>query len=315
MRAVELFAGCGGMALGFERAGFRHELLVDNDKWAAASLRRNRPAWNVKRMDVRDLRRDEMENLDLISGGPPCQPFSNASVHRRGPGDRRDMMTETVELIREAQPKSFVLENVPALKHSHGRYYDILITLLSEAGYLVSSHEVNCADYGVAQTRMRLFMIGFRRDIGGCFNFPLPSRQPEEYRTVEQALEGLWPPDTGMPNHNTPSEGVIQRKNRYFPKIFRRMNTPDAPAKTIMGRRAQWNNYLKYGNDPKNSRYRYLTDRECMRLQGFPDDWVVEGGITACVRQVGNALPPPVAVVIGLGVIEHIKQYERNNHA
>ena len=303
------------MALGFERAGFTHESLVEVDKWAAASLRHNRPAWNVKRMDVRDLRRDELGNLDMVSGGPPCQPFSNASIHRRGPGDRRDMMTETVKLIRKAQPKSFVLENVPALKHSHGRYFDLLITMLSEAGYLVSSHEVNAADYGVAQLRMRLFIIGFRRDIGGCFNFPLPSRQPEEYQTVEQALEGLWPPDTGMPNHNSVSEGVIKRDSRWFPKIFRRMNTPDAPAKTIMGRRAQWNNYVKYGNDPEKSRYRYLTDRECMRLQGFPDEWVVHGGITAAVRQVGNALPPPVSEAIGRSVIKHIKQHERKEDA
>ena len=284
------------MFLGAEAAGFNHFLCVDKDHWAAETIKKNRPRQLVLHKDVEDI---VVPKVDVLLAGPPCQPYSSAAKGRAGPKDKRDMLLATVKIIGEGQPKAFLIENVPGLKKYHRDHFELIIRLLRKAGYSVDFQYSIAADFGVAQTRERIFIMGFRKDLGIDAQRVHVRPKTLVWKTVGAALRTL--PRPGKPDvtlHHEVNEGVIPRESRWFPKIFKAMNTYDKPAKTIMGRRAQWSNYIKYGedtNDPAKCVYRYLTDRECMRLQGFPDDWHIEGGITACMRQIGNAVPVGMA--------------------
>ena len=212
MRSVELFAGAGGLALGCELAGFRPERVVEWDKWACDTMRQNIErdyplvsGWRVEEGDVRSVDWDSItEPIDLVTGGPPCQPFSMGGKHGAFK-DTRDMFPAATEVIRLLRPRAFLLENVKGLtRSSFANYYSYIQLRLSmpelvrrddetwsehlqrlqseytSVGYSGLSYQViptlvNAADYGVPQQRHRVFLIGFRSDIDAEFSFPGPS--------------------------------------------------------------------------------------------------------------------------------------------
>lgn len=193
--SVELFAGAGGLALGLARAGFDHALVVDKDKASCDTLRANAKeanghsrGWPIRRRDVRWLRYSELEFVDLLSAGAPCQPFSHAGL-LRGEDDDRNMFAEVVRAIRHLRPRSFILENVRGLVFERSRpYFDYLLAqlrmpIISRRGrtrgqhlavlqaiatdrheYRVEWKLLNAADYGLPQNRVRLVVIGMRAD-------------------------------------------------------------------------------------------------------------------------------------------------------
>ena len=195
-RSVELFAGCGGLALGIARSGFSHELIVECDEVSVATLRENKKRnvkhvrdWEIVEDDTRRLDFREMSGIDLISGGPPCQPFSIGGKHL-GPNDPRNMWPEAIRAIREARPKAFVFENVRGLFRPAFSEYLEYITLqfsypdltprsgekwechlkrlrshtksskLRCPEYRVVSRAINAADFGAPQKRYRAIIIG-----------------------------------------------------------------------------------------------------------------------------------------------------------
>lgn len=225
MRAVELYAGAGGLALGASLAGFKPLAVVEWDRWACDTIRENQRRghplvadWPLHEGDVRAFDWSAIpEDIDLLAGGPPCQPFSMAGKHRAH-DDHRDMFPPTVEIVRRLRPKSFILENVKGLtRSSFANYYQYILLQLEfpevarrpseswndhfarlqaerasgrahgrDLTYNVVPTLVNAADYGVPQRRERVFIVGFRADLGIEWNFPKATH------SYDGLLHGQW---------------------------------------------------------------------------------------------------------------------------
>lgn len=203
MRSIELFSGAGGLALGLEQAGFETIALFERDASACAALRHNRPDWNIFERDVREVDYQQFRPIDLVAGGPPCQPFSMGGK-AKGFNDARDMFPEAVRAVRELQPNAFMFENVRGLlRPAFANYVEFIRLQLTypsfpvsdnvdwetnlrrlqrhhnskgghsgELSYKVSLHLADAADYGVPQRRHRVFFIGFRSDLDIGWSFP-----------------------------------------------------------------------------------------------------------------------------------------------
>lgn len=230
MRSVELFTGGGGLALALEAAKLSHNAVVELNEHACATLRANRPTWNVIEEDVRKVDFGSLGPADLVAGGPPCQPFSIGGK-ARGHRDSRDMFPQAVRAVRELQPRAFVFENVRGLTRAAFANYVEYIRLqltypdfptsdnvswqtnlqrmqkhhTAKRGcdglvYNVSLHLADAADYGVPQRRHRVFFVGFRADIDAKWFFPSATCSRDElirakYITGEYWHEhGLKPP-------------------------------------------------------------------------------------------------------------------------
>lgn len=211
MKSVELFAGAGGLAMGVSLAGFESLAVIEWDRWACDTIRENQRRaypltqdWRLWEGDVRNFDWLSIpDNIDLLAGGPPCQPFSMGGKHQAF-GDERDMFPSTVEIVRKLKPKSFIIENVKGLtRSSFTNYYQYILLQLefpeverrqydtwmdhlqrlqeekTSGGmhakgltYHVVPTLVNAADYGVPQKRERVFIVGFRSDLGVEWSFP-----------------------------------------------------------------------------------------------------------------------------------------------
>ena len=172
-KAIELFAGAGGLALGLEYAGFESQAVIENNKWAAQTLRTNRPTWNIIEQDIRIVTEDGIEKylspdceIDLLSGGYPCQAFSYAGKKLGLEDTRGTLFYNYAEILKEIKPKLFLAENVKGLvSHDNGRTLSAMIDVFEEVGYCVSYKVLNALHYGVAQKRERIVIIGVRQDI------------------------------------------------------------------------------------------------------------------------------------------------------
>lgn len=230
MRSIELFSGAGGLALGLEGAGFEPVALVERNRDACATLRRNRPHWNVLETDIREVNFQSFGEVDLVAGGPPCQPFSMGGK-ANGYDDHRDMFPQAVRAVRELRPSAFLFENVrgllrPAFSNyveyiklhftfpdfpiSQNVSWEVNLQRLqkhhhsTKAGcglrYNVTIQLANAANYGVPQHRHRVFFVGFRTDLDSKWFFPSPSTTGEEllrsqlYDATYWKEHGLRPP-------------------------------------------------------------------------------------------------------------------------
>lgn len=228
LKSLELFAGGGGLGIGLSHAGFKPEMVVEWDKWSCDTLRRNIERgfplvhdWNVVQGDVRELDFAQLNDIDLISGGPPCQPFSLAGKHKAY-NDERDLFPAAINAVRKLRPRAFIFENVrgitrPAfanyfqyinlqLKHpliskkpkeewgSHLRRLEAAETKgrRSELSYNVVSRVVNAADYGVPQRRDRVFIVGFRADQGADWSFPVPTHSKQALLVEQFVTQEYW---------------------------------------------------------------------------------------------------------------------------
>lgn len=223
MRSIELFSGAGGLAMGLEKAGFNSVAHVEKDVSACETLRLNRPSWNVIQSDVRDIDFQRFSPIDLIAGGPPCQPFSMGGK-ARGFKDSRDMFPEAVRAVRELAPNAFIFENVRGLlRPRFSRYVEYirlqlthpdfplhpgsewesnlaelqkhhLASLKTGTGlrYTVSVQLADAADYGVPQRRLRVFFTGIRSDLGSVFTFPHPTHSREELLRSKYISNEYW---------------------------------------------------------------------------------------------------------------------------
>jgi len=239
MRSVELFSGCGGLALGLSRSGFHHELMVEWNEDAVETVLHNRRRgikhvreWPLEKADVRDVTWHRFADLDLVAGGPPCQPFSIGGKHR-GQGDVRDMWPEVIRAVRETRPRGFLFENVrglarPAfadylrwiiahLNHpeitrqddeDHVRHTRRLEASRLPAAYRVVVAQVNAADYGAAQKRHRVIVAGIRADLADTVATPMPTHSRERL---------LW--DQWVTGEYWKRHGLSQPADKLIPAI------------------------------------------------------------------------------------------------
>lgn len=310
VNSLEICAGAGGQALGLAYAGFHHVALVENDKSACETLRYNRPEWNVIEEDLLKFDGRPYKGIDLLAGGVPCQPFSNAG-QRMGKEDERDLFPEALRLAEETQPKAIMLENVRGLlDKKFEEYRKYILSRLDELGYIGEWHLVHASDYGVAQLRPRSILVALKPEIAPHFNWPTPLE--DKAPTVGEVLEDL------MAENGWEQVKAWKRKaNKIGPTIVGGSKKHGGADLGPTRAKAQW---LELGVDGKGVANEApspgfdgvprLTNRMVARLQGFPDSWTFCGKKTPAYRQIGNAFPPPVAEAVGIQIKRAISESE-----
>ncbi len=331
-RSIELFAGAGGLALGLEKAGFNAILLNEIDKHACATLRHNRPNWNVVEGDISQIDFTPYRgNVDFISGGFPCQAFSYAGNKQGFDDVRGTLFFEFARAIQEVQPKVFLGENVRGLlSHDDGRTLATIKAVIADLGYtLLASDVLKAIHYRVPQKRERLFLIGVRNDLVDQATFELPNRHAK-IMTLHDALKSGELFDCDVPK----SEGQIyplKKKAvldlvpaggcwRHLPENIQREYMKKSyfmgGGKTGMARRLAWNEpSLTLTCSPAQNQTerchpdetRPLTVREYARIQTFPDNWQFMGTMAAQYKQIGNAVPVNLAYAMGQSLIDLLK--------
>lgn len=372
MRSVELFTGCGCLALGTARAGFEHVYLAEKDGPSIRTLMENRDRklkfvrdWSFEQRDVRDVDWQAVagrERVDLVAGGPPCQPFSIGGRHA-GPDDPRDMWSEAIRAVRELRPRAFLFENVKGLmRASLAEYVEMLRMELSSPGLVRRSGEhdweyrvrllaaygdpeyeveivrLNAADFGAPQQRERVIVLGIHCDEGvkldppngtGGFNEARllwdqwvadtywrrhwmsqpdidtvatkrekaqlekwrrlgkrPTGNP--WRTCRDAFAGLGDPreSTGILNHS-----YQPGAREYVGHTGSRLDRPAKALKAGVHGVPGGENMMRLDGGG----VRYFTVREAARLQGLPDSFGFPNAWSENMRQLGNAVPVPLA--------------------
>jgi len=303
LTCVEICAGAGGQAIGLEEAGFEPLALVEIDSQACATLKQNRPNWNVIEDDLKNFSGKSYKGADLLAGGVPCPPFSVAGK-QLGHEDERDLFPEALRLAAEIQPGAIMLENVRGfLDAVFEDYRTKLKAQLLKMGYCCDWRLLNASDFGVPQLRPRVVIVAMRPELWKHFSWPSPNK------------------------HNPPTVGEI-----LYPLMAARgwrgakkwMKTANEIAPTLVG------GSKKHGGPdlgPTRARKAWLSlgvngltiaeeapDRDFVgvprltvpmaaRIQGFPADWRFYGKKTATYRQVGNAFPPPVAAAVAKQIV------------
>ncbi|WDI35588.1 DNA (cytosine-5-)-methyltransferase [Entomospira entomophila] len=320
-QSIELFAGAGGLALGLEQAGFDHRLLIEYDKWAAHTLRHNRPEWDVLETDITTLdyallsEQFSNESVDLLSGGYPCQAFSYAGKKLGLNDTRGTLFYSYAKVLEMIKPKIFLAENVRGLlSHDKGRTLATMVTLFSQVGYTVDYKILNAWHFGSAQKRERLVIIGVRNDLHhkANYTFPIPLETRKTLRDVLQNVPKseyipysekkaqvfrLVPP--GGCWRNLPSDIAEAYMGKSFLSeggrtgIARRLSW-DEPALTVLCTPAQ-----KQTERCHPDEIRPFTVRENARIQDFPDSWRFMGSTAQQYKQIGNAVPVTLAKSIG----------------
>jgi DNA (cytosine-5)-methyltransferase 1 len=344
-KLISLYSGAGGLDYGFEAAGFKTGVTVEMDRDCCETMRRSRPRWSVIERNIFDVPTDEMletcgaraGEVDLLIGGPPCQPFSKAGYWARGDSRRLDdprahTLRAYLRVVDEARPRAFLLENVQGLAYS-GKDEGLRLLLdeiavinrRTRSAYCPVVHVVNAADYGVPQLRERVFVIAARD--GSAFRFPSPSHGEqrehgsslygtvEPYRTAWDAI-GKVEPD--------PDEELEMRGKwaELLPSIPEGQNylwhTDRGGGRPLFGwRRRFWTFLLKLAKNrpswtiqaqpgpavgPFHWLNRRLSMRELCRIQTFPDNVVIFGARGSVQKQVGNAVPSLLAEVLGRAI-------------
>ncbi|MCH4250354.1 MAG: DNA cytosine methyltransferase [Microbacteriaceae bacterium] len=300
LSVLEICAGAGGQSSGLDAAGFSHELAVEIDRDAAATLRLNRPGWDVKEGDVREVSGRSYKGIDLLAGGVPCPPFSIAGK-QLGADDERDLFPEAIRLVREARPTAVMLENVRGLASTQFTpYRESILDALDKMGYEAKWQLFHASAFGVPQLRPRFILVAMKRRNFRKFEWPRPVGTPP---TVGEVLKPLMA-SRGWPG----AEAWARRANSIAPTIVggsRKHGGAD------LGPTRAKKAWLELGVDGKGiadeppapdapiGLIPRLTNPMAARIQGFYPDWRFAGKKTSTYRQIGNAFPPPVAKAIG----------------
>jgi len=343
---LSLFSGAGGMDYGFEAAGFDTKVAVEFDAQCCETLRANRKTWDVIHRDIHKVPTAEMlerararaGEIDLLIGGPPCQPFSKAGYWARGDSRRlEDPRASTLgaylRIVREAKPRAFILENVEGLAYSRkDEGLRLLLNAIDEincdtkSNYAPVHQVVSAAEHGVPQLRNRFVLVAARD--GTKFTFPKPTHAEnaddgyEPYRTAWDALRDVKPErdeDLEVRGKWAALVPSIPEGSNYLWHTSRGGGTP------LFGwRRRYWSFLLKLSKrlpswtiqaqpgpaiGPFHWSNRKLSTRELCRIQTFPDEVRILGSRIEVQRQVGNAVPSLLAEVLGRAIREQLLHF------
>lgn len=328
---IELFAGAGGLALGVEKAGFETIGLVEFDRDACDTLKKNRPNWNVICDDIANVSSQDLEcvfgvskgELDLLSGGAPCQAFSYAGKRLGLEDARGTLFYHYAVFLEKLQPKMFLFENVRGLlTHDNGKTYGLMLQIFEDAGYEIKREVLNAWDYGVAQKRERLMTIGIRKDLVDKISYEFP--KPHQYKPVLKDVLQNVPDSIGVPYGENkrkifelvPPGGYWRDIDPQIAKeymktcwnmeggrtgILRRMSM-DEPSLTVLTSPSQ-----KQTERCHPVEARPFTVRENARCQSFPDDWEFCGSVMSQYKQVGNAVPVNLAYEVARKIYEALE--------
>jgi len=334
-KLVELFAGGGGLALGMEQAGFESVLLNELDKHACSTLRHNRPDWNVVEGDISKVDFTKIKEVDVLTGGFPCQAFSYAGKSLGFEDTRGTLFFEMARAIKETQPKMFMAENVRALlTHENGRTLETIKNVIDELGYvLVEPKVIKALFYKVPQKRERLILVGIRKDLANKAKFKWPSpykrvmtltdafNKGELFETDVEVSPGQKYPKRKEEIMNMVPQGGYWRdiKDIDVRKEYMQKSFYLGGGKTGMARRLSMNEpSLTLTTSPAQKQTerchpietRPLQSKEYARIQTFPDNWEFQGPLTAIYKQIGNAVPVNMAAALGRSLVRLLNNIE-----
>lgn len=319
---MDLFAGAGGMSLGFDNAGFKNLLAVEFNKDFAETYKKNFPRHNLIVDDIKNVTEKQIydiiknEKVDVIIGGPPCQGFSIAGNIGRNfiDDDRNRLFKEFVRFVKIIKPRVFVLENVAAMeRHNKGKTIKEIVSSFKEIGYDIKYKVLNAVNYGVPQERRRIFIVGTL----GENNFEYP-HEINKIVTVKDAIDDLPKLKNGetseIPNHTAMKHSSqMLEKMSYVSDGGNRNDIPE----NLRPKSGDSRKYIRYNSKKPSfcvtgdmrkifhySQNRALTCRELARLQTFPDSFVFLGNTGKVQQQIGNAVPVLLANKIALQVKE-----------
>lgn len=340
---IESFCGAGGLSAGLIEAGFKPLLAFDHDGPSVRTYARNFGE-HVHQLDASQVTGKQLrklagvtsrEEIFLFSGGPPCQGFSKQKKGAHLGDDRNNLVLEYLRCVDELQPKFFIFENVAIFGQKRGsRFFEAMKEELS--GYEMKGSFLNAANYGLPQTRERFVIVGVRKDVDVEFEFPPPT--VSQWMNIKQAIGDLPSPPANysehpkFPNHqNARVTDLNVERFRHVPQgggwqdipyelrlpCHQRIDTSSGGWPDVYGR-LSWTGQCptitggfdsftrgRYGH-PKE--HRPLTPREAARIQGFPDSFVFEGNRGDMRKQIGNAVPPPLAKAIGKKILSLYKK-------
>ncbi|MGG0473554.1 DNA (cytosine-5-)-methyltransferase [Priestia aryabhattai] len=332
--AVELFAGAGGLALGLEMAGFHSKGLVEIDKYACQTLRKNKPHLNVIEKDIIQVAEQGIRNfvdvpigeLDLLSGGYPCQSFSYAGK-KRGLNDARGtMFYYYAQILKQLLPKMFLAENVKGMvNHDNGRTLSLMLKVFSDIGYTVRWQVLRALDYDVAQKRERIVLVGIRNDLVEKHNLKFSFPQPYGYELkLKDVLQGVpssdgakYPESKKRVLDLIPPGGYWRDLPEEIAKDYMGKSYYSGGGRTGMARRLSWDEpSLTLTCSPAQKQTerchpdetRPFTVREYARIQSFPDNWEFDCSTANAYKQIGNAVPVNMAKAIGLSIVNILNQ-------
>lgn len=336
LTVAELFAGGGLMAVGLRAAGFRLVWANDFDRNAVKAYRHNLGD-HIVHGDITAIDPADIPDTDVIAGGPPCQDYSVAGTGAGENGERGKLVWAYLRIIEAKRPKAFVFENVKGLiTKKHRPTFDALLAKFEEIGYNVSWRLINAWDYGVAQKRERVFIVGIRNDLGFTYEFPEPL--PEDYRTrVLRDVIGDLP--ESFPNHvgyglrndekpfahKIPPGGNWRNLSVEDQRVFWNEKIPTEGGSTNGLRRRSWDEapgtitttpMQKLSCQLHPEEDRRFTVRECLRIQSVPDWYVLPDDISlsAQYRIVGNGVASRVAWYLGRALAEQLTKVIRNEN-
>lgn len=332
MKILSLFSGCGGLDLGFEKAGFEIPIANEFDPTIWETFKINHPKTKLLECDIKNIKEDDLPNdIDGIIGGPPCQSWSEAGAMRGINDSRGQLFYEYIRLLKIIKPKFFLAENVSGmLSAKHKEAVENFISLFKECGYDVSLTLVNAKDYGVAEERKRVFYIGFRNDLNIKFKFPEGSTKDDNKKiTLRDVIWDLK--DTAVPalEKNYHNKKAINN-NEYFVGAYspmfmsrNRVKSWDEQAFTVQasGRQCQIHpqapkmlfisqNKREFVKG-KEHLYRRMSVREIARVQGFPDDFkFIYNYVDNAYKMIGNAVPVNLAYEIAIAIKKVLEDKE-----
>ena len=309
---IDLFAGIGGIRIPFQELGGKCVFTSEWDAFAQKTYRMN--FGDEIHGDITEVNERDIPDFDILLGGFPCQPFSQAGLHKGFSDTRGTLFFDIERIIKEKRPKAFLLENVKQLKgHDKGRTYKTIEAHLRELKYSVTSQVLRAGDFGVPQNRERIYMVGFDKEYFNIgdeyeFVFPIPPKTPtklgdileenidEKYTISQRLYEG----------HKRRKEAHKKKGNGFGFSLF---NAESEYTNTLSAR------YYKDGSeiliDQGNDILpRKLTPRECARLQGFPEDFIIPVSDTRAYKQFGNSVAVPVIREIAKDMISTMNSME-----
>ena len=328
IKVLSLFSGCGGLDLGFEKAGFSIPIANEYDKTIWETYEVNHPKTKLIKGDVRKIVNEEIfDDIDGIIGGPPCQSWSEAGTLRGIEDERGKLFYDYIRILKAKKPKFFLAENVSGmLAERHKEARENIIEKFKKAGYNVTINLVNAKNYGVAQERERVFYIGFRKDLKVNFEFPEGSTKDDDKKiTLKDVMYDLKDSAIAALDKNKHNFKAINN-NEYFVGAYspifmsrNRVKSWDEQAFTVQasGRQCQLHpqapKMVKIGKDKcafvkgKEKMYRRMTIREIARVQGFPDDFkFIYNDVNDGYKMIGNAVPVHLAYEIAMSIKKYI---------
>lgn len=330
-KIASFFAGCGGLDLGFEQAGFDIVWANEFDSTIHDTYQYNHPNTYLCKADIRALKANDIPDCDGFIGGPPCQSWSEGGKQLGLKDERGQLFLDYLRLIKEKHPKFFIIENVKGIiSYKHFNTFLQFLSLLESAGYIISYSLMNAADYRIPQDRHRVFIVGFTKELKCTFSFPTPLTKtritlrkaigdiidiPRFYHDkidVNEKIE-LLNHDVYIGDYD--SKFMARNRVRSWDEVSFTIQAqakncplhPQAPPMKYIS------SNLRIFEPGKENLYRRLSVRECARIQTFPDKYIfIYDDIRNGYKMVGNAVPPRLAKYLALSIKETLETNVKN---